>query len=295
MKITMPLKITSLVLLAIMLIGCGSGEATGNRAASSPAPGSDAMMETASAPAEGSTGGGFTSAIANRQIIVTGDLTVRVDDVSAAEKRAEQLVKTAGGFVSNMDSNKADSKMPRSTMTFRVPAGRYDGVLDQLAGMGTELQRGRNADDVTDQLVDMEANLRALRAQENSYLRILDRATKITDILEIQGKLTEIRTMIERLDAQRASLKDRVAYSTLTLTLTQTAENAPETDPNWFGETWSSATTALQSTLKGLATMGIWLFVYLPIWGTIIGAIVWFTIWSGRKSKRSEPKPPATR
>ena len=250
------------------------------------------MMETASAPMEGGTGGGVSSAITNRQIIVTGNLTVRVDDVSTAEKDAERVVKAAGGFVSNMDSNKADAKMPRSTMTFRIPAGRYDGVLDQLAGMGTELQRGRNAEDITDQLVDIEANLRALRAQENSYLRILDQAKKISDILEIQGKLTEIRTSIERIDAQRASIKDRVAYSSLTLTLTQTAENAPQSDPNWSGEAWSSATTALSGTLKGLATMGIWLLVYLPVWGTIVAAFVGLVVWSNRKAKRNPQKPP---
>jgi hypothetical protein len=255
------------------------------------------MSPTASPAAEmsgepaGFEAGGRSSLTLNRQIIYTAHQEVRVENVSEAEKKAQAIVKQAGGFISDLDSNQQDENFPRSSMTARVPAKGLEGVLEAFGGLGREVSKTKSGEDVTDQLVDMEARLRALRAEETAYLAIMKATRKVSDVIEVQKELIRVRTEIEQIDAQRVNLKDQVAFSSITLVLSQTAINPPGTDGNWASETWSGATSSFGSALRNLASAGIWILVYLPIWGGCTGLVIGLIVWTNRRAKKAQ-KPP---
>ena len=180
----------------------------------------------ASAPIEkGDTGGVPTatpgdSAITGDRIDVirTGTFSLEVEDVDASLTKLTNAVKSQGGYVSG-SYRYTDTSTPYLTVTFRVPAASFDAAVLALRAEGTVLSEQISTYEVTMQLVDLEARLRNLRASEAALLELMTRATTVSDVLAVQTQLTSVRSDIESYDAQRASLADQVAMTTVSVTI----------------------------------------------------------------------------
>jgi prefoldin subunit 5 len=71
--------------------------------------------------------------------------------------------------------------------------------------------------DVTGTLVDLDARLRSLRAQEDALNALLGKARTVGETLQVAQAAGEIRTQIEQLAAQQAQLSDQADYATITV------------------------------------------------------------------------------
>jgi anti-sigma factor RsiW len=204
----------------------------------------------------------------SRAVVRTATLTVKVQDAEQDEARVTALTKGWGGYVESSESSRLESDRPVITMTLRIPEKRFDDALSAFEKLGVRSAKTVTGQDVTSQLVDMDARLRNLRVQEETYRMILKQARKMGEVLEVQQRLSEIRGEIESMAAQAKALRGLAALSTITLTLEQRPSGAQEngSDDSWTKDAWASATKALGSALQALATGGIWLFVYAPIW-----------------------------
>jgi hypothetical protein len=178
------------------------------------------------APIEkGDTGGAPTAtpgegAITGDRIdlVRTGTFSLEVADVEASLTKLTGVVKSQGGYVSG-SYRYTDASTPYLTVTFRVPAASFDAAVLALRAEGTVLSEQISTYEVTMQLVDLEARLRNLRASEAALLELMSRATTVSDVLAVQTQLTSVRSDIESYDAQRASLADQVAMTTVSVTI----------------------------------------------------------------------------
>jgi len=267
-----------LVVLSSLVVACGAGASVlstvGNSVGEQPAGAApDGAPAARESLGEGDTGTGRTDEQApfairdETKVVYTGSLQLVVEDVDAALVRASGFVRGAGGYVAASERT-SDGDNPVATITYRIPAERWESVIEQLRALGQKVAGERtSAVEVTGQLVDLEARIRNLRATEAALQAILSRAERIADILEVQRELTTVRGEIEQLDAQRASLEDQATYGTLAVTygmeLVAVVEASKEWDP--AGEV-DRAVASLMSVLQGLATVGIWFaIVWLPI------------------------------
>lgn len=209
------------------------------------------------------------------KVVYTGTLDLLVTDVARAVADARALVTEAGGYVgASREWREGDT--PVASITYRIPAPRWDATLTALRAIGTEVVREEtSAIEVTGQIVDLEARIRNLRASETALQAILADATRISDVLEVQRELTEVRGQIEQLDAQRVRLEDQAAYGTLTTTFGVETVAVIEAAKGWDPATEvDQASASLVSVLQALATAGIWFaIVWLPIL-LVLGAIV---------------------
>lgn len=282
----------AMFILAVVVWGCQANEAR-------------LEAKDRAAPAVASESAGYTEEVnpetipvvyQDRQIIQRATLIVRVPSASEAVKKAESLVVKAGGFVEASSIEARTGQKPWARLTLRVPSTKLSATLDELEKLGTRISRNITRDDVTTQLVDMDARLRNLRAQEAALLEIFKRATKIADVMEVQQRLADVRSEIERLDAQRAQMRELVALSTIELTLDESAVGlAGSGDPGWFQEGWAAATDALTRFLRELALVGVWLAVFSPFWLPFALWIVWLFVRSARRARSREvmSEPPA--
>jgi hypothetical protein len=180
----------------------------------------------------------------------------------------------------------------------RVPQERLETTLEALAKLGTVENRALTAEDVTEQLVDSEARLRNLRKSEEMVLKIMERSGSVGDVLKASQELSNIRESIERIDAQLKSLRNQVAYSTISLTL-EAAVSAQQTPEPSLGlrvqETWGKAAHSVGEFTLGLFALGIWLLAYSPYFLLIAAAVYGFNRFKKQQSvpKIQEPKPPA--
>jgi len=208
---------------ALVLTGCSSSV---DKTSASDAGAKAAVPGTAQQ--EGASGSGnarntkSVPKLTASSIIRTASLSVRVKDVPKALDEARTTTENAGGFVGNETTTRDGQGHERTRVVLRVPTDKYDEVLADLEGAGKLLDRTAKAQDVTDQVVDVESRIASQRASVARVRELMDRATKLSDVVELEGELSTRESDLEALLAQQSSLKDRTSLATITLSLSQT-------------------------------------------------------------------------
>ncbi len=285
-----------LVFVVALVAACASGSATestvDNAVDTSSRSGGD--EGAAGAPAAGDTAGGDTSgggAVAARddaKIVRSGTVDLEVKDVPAALRIARDGIVALGGYV-GASTTSNDSGRPSAQITYRVPVDRWEAALDLLRGLNGQTTKvvteHTEAVEVTGQVIDLGARIRNLQAGESALQRIAEKAIKVSDILEVQAQLTDIRGQIEVLTAQLKDLNDRAGYATLTAYL-----NVPIAAVHATAKSWEptsvvdEALANLLSILQALATAGIWfLIVWVPVL-LVVGASAALVAWIARRT-----------
>ncbi|MGW1671541.1 DUF4349 domain-containing protein [Streptomyces sp. NPDC002324] len=216
---------------ALALTGCSDARdsASGGEAASDSKMDTSARQEGAlndESGARSQSDGGAADApveIAPSHIIRTATLTVRVKDVPKALDEARTAVETVGGFVGSESTTRDGKDRERTRVVLRVPSEKYEQVLGELEGTGTLVERKTKAEDVTDQVVDVESRIRTQRASVARIRELMDRAGKLSDVVTLEGELSSRQADLESLLGRQKSLKDRTSLATITLSLSETA------------------------------------------------------------------------
>ena len=226
-----------LVAASLALAGCSAsgGDSGDSSAASDGKAAADGPAQGAEYGAGGAKGSGSGTASDSRSgaaaeapkltatsIIRTASLTVQVKDVPKALDAARTTTEDAGGYVGDESTTRDADGHERTRVVLRVPTERYDEVLGDLQGSGKLLDRTAKAQDVTDQVVDVDSRVKSARASVARVRELMDRATKLSDVVALEGELSSRQADLEALLAQQASLKDRVGLATITLSLTET-------------------------------------------------------------------------
>ena len=169
-----------------------------------------------------------SGAAPDRAVVRTARLELTVGDVAAVSGRLRALVAGVGGFVAGEQS------LDRSAnFTLRIPAPRLDEVIGQLAGAGRVTVRSEQADDVTDQVTDLDGRLATQRAGVTRIRALLEKANSVGDVVMIESELTQREADLESLQRRLAAVSGRVAMSTLTVSLTPVP--APDAQPGHDG------------------------------------------------------------
>ena len=154
--------------------------------------------------------------VQERIIVRTVEMGLVVDDVSATIDGVATLTDELGGWVVSSDR----SRKHRGAVSFRIPSDRLDDAVSRLRGLATEIDfEVVTSRDVTDEYVDTNARLRNLEATENALLKLLDRANKVEDALEVQRELTRVQEEVERLQGRIKFLEQTSAFSLINLDL----------------------------------------------------------------------------
>jgi Domain of unknown function (DUF4349) len=224
-------------------------------------------------------------------IIKTGNLSLQVKDIDAGLADASAKIGALGGYVAGSD-RKGDGDQTVATATYRIPAASWDSALVALRGLADKvLAEQTQSQDVTGDVVDLGARITNLQATEAALQAIMARATKISDVLDVQTQLTDVRGQIEQLSTQRKHLQDQAGYSTLTVAFSLKPPPPVEKATKNFdpGSEVDKATASLVDVLQALATAGIWFgIVWLPILLAlaVIGGIVLLVlrrVWPARR------------
>ncbi|MFF3322671.1 DUF4349 domain-containing protein [Streptomyces sp. NPDC002889] len=206
-------------------------------------------------PADSGAGRGGTPqqpSLAPAHIIRTAELDVEVKDAPKALAAARRTAERAGGRVENETTERLDDTHVSSRVVLRVPQEHYDSVLAELAGAGKLQSRKADAKDVTDQVVDVESRIATQRASVTRVRELMERATKLSDVVTLEGQLSSRQAALESLLAQQAALKDRTTLATITLSLSETEreESGKQDDDPGFLDALAGGWGALVATLR---------------------------------------------
>jgi len=233
------------LILIAAVAGCsGSSSSSGDSAALGAAapqaaasaaagvPGTSTGSESSSsgfAAAAGSASGDSTGAstakyvASGQQLIYTAQLTVRAASVSAAMSRATSIVSGAGGYVSaeNASAGQGQPSQATATVTFKIPVAGYAATLAALSGggLGTQLSLAQQAQDVTQQVADVNSRVASDQAAIAQLRTLLKHAGDVSSLLSVQNQIDSQESDLESMLAQQNALDHETAYATVTLTL----------------------------------------------------------------------------
>ncbi|MEP7338695.1 MAG: DUF4349 domain-containing protein [Acidobacteriota bacterium] len=215
-----------------------------------------------------------------RKIIRNAELTLELDSPEEAQRRIAAIAEKHGGFVVNSESRRNNGNQqtaPRVAITVvaRVPASKFNQVVEEIRQTGSSVLHSKETgQDVTEEFIDLEARIRAKRALESQFLEIMKRAQKVSEALEVQTELAEVRGEIEQMEGRRRFLENQAALSTITITLqTPTPIVAATTGGFWhgiklaFGDGLDTAAEIVLGLIRFVIVMiPVVLLIVLPLW-----------------------------
>lgn len=242
--------------------GAAGGSGDGGREA-------DAEATPAAQSAEFETG----TVQSRRSLIRTGHVRLEVSEYDATQSELASMARGHGGFVaasSETQHRRGNRTWTTGRLVIRVPSESFQPAFESVKSSGTVLNAESQTTDVSDQLVDLEARLRNLRAQRDRLRTLYEQANDTDATLRVGDRLAEVQEQIERLEAQKQSLEDRVAYSTITIELRE-PEPEPETptptpEPPAYHETplYQAFTASIGGVVVAFRTATVTLAYALP-------------------------------
>jgi hypothetical protein len=216
--------------------------------------------------------------VTERIIIRDGYISMSVEDTSGASQAIEKLVRelaAEGAFiVSTQETGRENSPMPTINMTIRVPAERFDEVMDRLAGLADRvLTRRESAEDVTEEYVDVQARLEAMKTARERLTKLMEQAATVEELLQAEAQLTQREAEIESLQGRLDYLAQSAKMSKIEINLQPSALSQP-LGLQWRpGETAQKAWRGLVRSGQGAVNLLIYFGVVILPWLLVLGAL----------------------
>lgn len=234
-----------------------------------------------------------TGAPDNRKVIRNGSLSLYVKDAAATVGAIAKIAEEQKGFVEQSNLYEVREGVKNGSVTIRVPSVSFDDAREAIKLLAIKvLHEMTTSSDVTAQFVDLEGQLKNLRAEETQYVAIMKNAVKIEDVLKVAEQLASVRGRIEQSQGQMNYLSRQIEMSTITVELTA-EETVQVTGFIW--RPWTVVKQEAQDLLKSLAGFAdfliafvfaipvlvikvlFWLIVLGVVWK--IGRVLWRVVW----------------
>ena len=216
------------------------------------------------------------TASSDRKIIRNAELNLEAEHPEEAQRRITGIAELKGGFVVESQQSSSDVQSTSRdivSMTVRVPSDRFSDALDEIRNTATrvvtETVKGQ---DVTEEFIDIEAQMKARKALEEQFTAIMKRANSVEDALDVQRQLADVRGEIERIEGRKRFLENQSSLSTIKVRL-QTAKVFAESSAGFTGrlaDAFSAGFDVAMGFVLGLVTFLVAIlpfaaFVGLPL------------------------------
>ncbi len=276
------LTVISGLLMAVLLlvtISCRAAKESTTVPTPTPTP---APTPAPRPPSVGASKGGIQdlspsiSSAQDRMIIRNGNISLVVKDITDTRDKINQLAAILEGYVVS-SSISGQEQQTRGHITIRIPDSKFDQALVALRAMAVRVQsESTSSQDVTEQYVDLQARLKVAQATESQYLALLEKANTVEETLNIYNALSQVQQQIEQIKGQMQYLERLSAMSLISISLQPVGTTGALVAAGWSAlETLKSAIRGIVIFGQWLANIAIWLLIFLPIWGTILGIVIW--------------------
>jgi hypothetical protein len=293
------------IIIASVLTACGGNDdndaaATQTEAAAAtiaPNDGGD-MIATEESAAEQSAGGGQTGidfGQIGRDVIVELHVFMTSDDIARSVAAVTADAASLGGGIASSDvdygSNDDDPATNRghAVLVVRVPPDAVDRLLRGLDDTGTVVSMSQSAQDVTDQLVDLDVRIANARTSVANVREFMDQATDLNQLVMLESELTRRQTELEQLEAQQRNLGERVELATVTVEIAPTAAvpDVAEPDEGGLGDGLRSGWAAFVAIAFAIFYVVAVLAPFLVV-ALLAAVVAWLVL-------RRRPLPPEAR
>jgi len=295
-------------LLMTMLAGCG-GASNGlggakTFMAESAAQEAPAAMNAARADEAGlsttSSEGQALQVPENRKWIVTVYLNAETEDLDALTSALNEQISALDGYVEDQHINNGSAYSSRryrsASLTVRIPAEDVDSFIQKVSGIANVVSQEKNLKDVTLSYTTTENRVKALQTEESRLLELMEQADNMSDLLEIEGRLTDVRYELENYGSQLKLFDNQIDYATIYLSIEEVQEYTPVAEPT----TWERIRNGFKNSLKGVGEGAVDLVVfflanlpYLVIYAALAVVVILFIRRCRLRKKAKKFTPPS--
>ena len=260
-------KLFAILLAALMLLGlvaCANEAAGDYFDAETPAQvgRTESNYGRALYDTPGSTGksGETAEAASGQKLIRKIRLSVETDDYQTFIEALDGKIFELGGYIEDIEASTSGA-YPHATIIIRVPANQLSALTDSVSGIGNVTYKHESQQDVTLQYVDTESHIVALNTEQDRLLELLEQAESLSEVLEIEDRLTSVRYELEAYDRSLRALSNQVEYATATVEVSQVRVYTPTEEIGY----WENIRNGLKDSVSGLWEFLKDLFSYFVI------------------------------
>lgn len=226
----------------------------------------------------------------------TASLNVSVKEFNSARAAVEKIAKAHQGYISTLNLTTEKGSPQSLEAKLAIPAAQFDAALADLRALGRVAQEQQSSEEVTSQVVDLDARLKNSRETEAQLAKILRaRAGKVGDVLEVEREMARVRGEIESMEAEQKQLRARVAFSAIDLNLSEEYQAQLGDGPVGAGrQLWNALVDGYHAAADGLLKSFAFLLNVGPsllVWAIIL---FWPARWAWRRWRTSRLQATAT-
>jgi hypothetical protein len=292
---------TFLALIVVSAVAaCGgdddedAGAAVADQAAS--VGGGDSAVEvgeTAEEPADEATAGGVEPVdlgSIGRDVIVEMRVSMSSDDIARSVGLISAKVAALGGGVASSEVDYGDPASGEpggfAVLVLKVPPASVGDLVGGLDDAGVVRSVAQSAQDVSDQLVDLDIRIDNARASVESVREFMDATEDLSELVTLEAELSRRLTELEQLEAQQRNLSDRVALATVTVEILPTASVPDPDSDDGIAGAFADGWHAFTALLYGIVLVAAVLTPFLVLAVAVLAA--W---WFLRKRAAGHPVP----
>ncbi len=219
-----------------------------------------------------------------KKVIKSGDLYLRVENADKAVENISQIARTNQGevFASSV-SRIADEQVRQGYVTIKVPFSNFEKTFNELKKVASLiLSESVSSQDVTEQYTDLQSRLKNKQAEEASFLKILEQAGKMDDVLSVTRALSRTREEIEVLQGRIRLMDSQTEMSTIMINITEDADvQMAETWRPW--QVIKDSVNGLMKSLQGFIDFVIVLIIQVIPILLLIGLLIWIIFKISKK------------
>lgn len=233
----------------------------------------------------------------SEKIVYTSDVTLESLKYDDTLSGIRSLIQKYDGFIQSENEYdngglwySEDYRSYRTmNLTVRIPTSHFDEFLDGIEENAHATSKSKNADNITREYNDMSAQIKALEVQEDRLLDMMEKANTIEDMINVENRLTEVQSKLNRFKTQLSIMDSDVDYSTINVTLREVRRYTDTKRPylerlrDAFGEGFDGFKTFLGNIILFLAESWIFLLFFA---GVIYGAVKLLKRRSGKRKEK---------
>ena len=229
-----------------------------------------------------------------RKWIVTVRMEAETEDMDALLAQLSGKISSMSGYVEDQQIYNGSAYSGRryryANLTVRVPAEQVDAFTEHMEGISNIISNNKSMDDVTLQYVATESRMKALQAEEARLLELMAMAQNMSELLEIEARLTDVRYELESVTSQLRVYDNLVDYATIHLNITEVQEYTPVEEETLWQRIGGGFVDSLKNVGNFFVELFVALIVGLPYLVLIGGIVVVIVILSRRSAKKRKEK-----
>lgn len=233
----------------------------------------------------------------SRKLIKNVNLSVETETFEELLATITEKTESFSGYIEESYTYNGSNYYGRGTrnasMTVRIPAQQLDAFLSSVSEVSNVISRNDSVSDVTLQYVDMESHKKALTAEQDRLLELLEQAESVEDIITIESRLSDVRYQIESMESQLRTLQNQVSYSTVYLDIQEVEKLTPveeQTRGEMIREGFMDSLYGVGNGLLDFGTAVIIDLPYLVVWAAVILLVILIIRLLRKHRKNKEQK-----